>query len=134
MMYVSVGSEGEDTHERFMTWVNDKEFDSGFYFSKIETESVDLQFVIEGSEPLSITRIQAHAHPDAIYREFERGLVLANPSPRPYVFDLGRLLPGQTFRRLRGSRMQDRVANDGSTVGDKLELGPKEGLFLVRVD
>jgi hypothetical protein len=134
MMYVSVGSEGEDKHERFMTWVNDKDFDSTFYFSKIGSDSVDLHFVIEGSQPLSINRIQAHAHPDAIYREFERGLVLANPSPRPYLFELGKLLPGQAFRRLRGSRTQDPIANDGSAVGDKLELGPKEGLFLVRVE
>lgn len=134
MMYVSVGSEADGTHERFMTWVNDEDFDSGFYFSKIESDSVDLEFVIEGSEPLSISNVRAHAHPDAIYRLFEHGVALANPSPRQYVFDLNRLLPGQTFRRLRGSHMQDRIANDGSAVGDKLELGPKEGLFLVRVE
>ncbi len=134
IMYVSVGSGTEGKLERFMTWVNEKDFDSGFYFSKIESDSVDLDFVVEGSEALSITRIQAHAHPDAIYREFERGLVLANPSPRPYEFDLAELSPGRTFRRLRGSRMQDPVANDGAAVGDKLTLGPKEGLFLIRVE
>ena len=134
IMYVSVGAEAEGTHERFMTWVNDKGFEATFYFSKIESDSVDLDFVIEGSVPLSVSRIQAHAHPDAIYREFEHGLVMANPSPRPYAFDLGKLCPGRSFRRLRGSHTQDPVANDGSAVGDKLELGPKEGLFLVRVE
>jgi hypothetical protein len=134
MMYVSAGQEAESTRERFMTWVNDKDFDSGFYFSKIGSDSVNLEFVIEGSEPLWISHVQAYAHPDAIYRQFEHGLVLANPSPRPYVFDLGRLFPGRTFRRLQGSRTQDTVANDGSVVGDKLNLRPKEGLFLVRVD
>jgi len=134
IMYVSVGAEGEDTHERFMTWVNDKDFQATFYFSKIESDSVDLDFVIEGGEPLSISRIRAHAYPDVMYREFEHGLVLANPSPRAYVFDLAKLCPGRSFRRLRGSRTQDPVANDGSAVGDELELGPKEGLFLVRVE
>jgi hypothetical protein len=134
MMYVSIGSDSEGTGERFMTWVNDSDFDSGFYFSKIESNSVDLQFVIEGSEPLWISDVQAYAHPDAIYREFEHGLILANPSPRPYAFDLEKLLPGQKFRRLRGSATQDATANDGSEVGEKLTLGPKEGLFLVRVE
>ncbi len=134
MMYVSIGAEGDDTHEHFMTWVNDKDFDSGFYFSKIESDSVDLEFVIEGPEPLWLSNVQAYAHPDAIYRQFENGLVLANPSPRPYAFDLDKLFPGQTFRRLRGSGTQDTVANDGSAVGGKLILGPKEGLFLVRAD
>ena len=117
-----------------MTWVNDRDFEATFYFSKIESDSVDLDFVIEGGEPLSISRIRAHAHPDVMYREFEHGLVLANPSPRAYVFDLAKLCPGRSFRRLRGSRTQDPVANDGSAVGDELELGPKEGLFLVRVE
>jgi hypothetical protein len=134
MMYISVGSESEGTHERFMTWVNDKDFDSGFYFSKIGSDHVDLEFVIEGSEPLWIGRIQVYAHPDAMFREFDHGLVLANPSPRPYTFDLSELAPGHTFRRLRGSRTQDPVANDGSAVSDKLELNPKEGLFLVKVE
>ena len=130
MMYVSAAGQGE----RFMTWVNDKDFDSKFYFSRIGVDSVDLDFVVEGSEPLSINGIQAHAHPDAIYREFEHGLVLANPSPRPYAFDLGKLFPSKTYRRLRGSRTQDPVANDGSALGQRLELGPKEGLFLVSVE
>jgi hypothetical protein len=134
LMYVSVEPEGETKQERFMTWVNDKDFDSTFYFSKIGFDSVDLDFVIEGSEPLTISRVQVRAHPDAIYRQFEHGLVLANPAPRPYAFDLDKLFPGQTFRRLRGSSTQGPIANNGSTVRDKLELRPKEGLFLVRVE
>lgn len=134
MMYVSVGSQGYDAHERFMTWVKNKDFESGFYFSKMKSGAVDLDIVIEGSEPLWISHIKAYTHPDAIYREFEHGLVLANPSPRPYLFDLSKLFPKQNFRRLRGSRTQDPVANDGSSVSDKLELGPKAGLFLVRVE
>ena len=134
MMYVSVAPEGQTKPERFMTWVNEKDFDSTFYFSKIRSDKVILDFVIEGSEPLWIKRVQARAHPDAVYRQFEHGLVLANPSPRSYTFDLGKLFPGQTLRRLKGSATQDPVANNGSKVGGKLELGPKEGLFLVRVE
>jgi hypothetical protein len=67
-----------------------------------------------------------------IYREFEHGLVLANPSPRPYELDLERLLPGRKFRRLEGSPEQDPATNDGTPVGATLTLRPKEGLFLVR--
>jgi len=134
LMYVSVRPKGETKPERFMTWVNDKDFESTFYFSKIVSDSVDLDFVIEGSEPLTINCVQARAHPDAMYRQFEHGLVLANPSPRLYTFDMNELFPGQTFRRLHGSPAQDPIANNGSKVGDKLTLGPKEGLFLVSVD
>ncbi len=135
MMHVGLSTKGRppQKYERFMTWVNDKDFDSGFYFSNIETDNVDLEFVIEGSQPLWISGISAYAHPDVMYREFEHGLVLANPSPHPYVFDLDRLFPGRTFQRLQGARTQDVVCNDGSIVGGELNLGPKEGLFLIRV-
>ena len=138
LMYVRAAPKGQQVgdaageDERFMTWVNGADFDSGFNFSNIGSSRVDLEFVVEGSEPIWIGRIQAYSHPDVIYREFEYGLVVANPSPRPYVFDLDELCPEQTFQRLQGSHTQDVVANDGSVVRGKLNLGPKEGLFLIR--
>ena len=136
LMYVGACSSGGQAQDdnRFMTWVGGDAFDSSFYFSNIDSPEVDLEFTVEGSEPVSISSIRAYAHPDAICREFQNGLVLANPAPRPYGFDLAALFPGRTFRRLRGSPAQDAVCNDGSTVGGRLQLGPKEGLFLVRVN
>ena len=117
---------------RYMTWLNESRFTSGFYFSDVKSESVNLELLVEGTEPISISSIRVHAHADAIYREFEHGVVLANPSPRDYDFDLARLLPGGRFRRLVGSPEQDPTANDGSAVNGPVTLGPKEGLFLVR--
>ena len=135
LMYIGAALKGQQAggNDRFMTWVNDSDFDSGFYFSNIESSQVDLEFVVEGSEPIWISRIQAYCHPDVMYREFEHGLVVANPSPRSYVFDLDELFPGQTFGRLQGTRTQDVVCNDGSIVRGELNLGPKEGLFLIRI-
>jgi hypothetical protein len=75
----------------------------------------------------------AYAHPDVIYREFENGLVLANPAPHPYTFELDKLFPGQRFRRLQASSTQDTISNDGSIVSDRLTLEPKEGLFLTKI-
>jgi hypothetical protein len=118
--------------DRYMTWVNPRPFTSGFYFREIRSKTVNLEFSIEGSEPIRIRSVTAHAHPDAIYREFQKGLVLANPSPRPYNFDLADLLPGRKFRRLKGSSQQDVDTNDGSPVEGRLTLGPLEGLFLVK--
>ncbi len=115
-----------------MSWLNEREFTSTFYFKEVRSESIDLRFSVEGSEPIRIKSITAHRHPDAIYREFERGLVLANPSPRPYKFELDNLLPGRKFRRLRGTPLQDMEANDGSVVSGEVTLGAKEGLFLVK--
>ena len=120
------------TPVRFMTWCNDKPFTSGFYFNDVRTKEVDLAFDVEGAEPIWLSDLTIHARPDAIYREFAHGVVLANPSPREYEFGLALLLPGQRFRRLKGSPRQDRSANSGLPVGDTVTLGPRDALFLVR--
>ena len=117
---------------RYMTWVNGEDFESSFYFPSITSRSVDLEFTVEGPEPIWISRIEVYPHPEAMYREFENGLVLANPSPRPYTFDLACLLPGQRFRRLKGSVGQDPLVNDGSPVPGTVTLGSKDALFLVK--
>ena len=41
---------------------------------------------IEGSEAVRIHRIRAYAHPDVIYRVFEKGLVIANPSHLNWIY------------------------------------------------
>ncbi len=124
------GRRGATDAVRFMSWLGDGDFESGFYFSNVRSDVVDLEWLVEGTEPIWITSVNAYHHIDAIYREFEHGLVLANPSPRPYTFDLDVLLPGRKYRRLRGSARQDPKVNDGTPVAGKLTLRPREGLFL----
>lgn len=135
LMYVAASPIAQQIkrNECFMTWINGSDFDSSFYFSNIRSNRIDLEFVIEGSQALWISRIQAYAHPDVIYRRFESGLVVANPLPRPYTFELDKLFPEQRFRLLQGSRTQDTVSNDGSVIRNKLNLRPKEGLFLTKI-
>ena len=116
----------------FMTWVGTEDFESGFYYNHVTSSAVDLEFSIEGTEPVWLSRIEAHAAADVMYREFANGVVLANPAPHPYTFDLARRFPDQAFRRLRGSSRQDTEANNGERVGAKVTLGPKDALFLVR--
>ena len=118
--------------EQFMTWVNDRPLVSRFAFSGVASKSVQLELTVEGPEPIWISAVAAYPGVDAIWREFEHGLVLANPSPRPYRFDLERMVPGGKFRRLRGSAEQDPVANSGAAMEGPITLGPREGLFLVR--
>lgn len=117
---------------RFMTFVGKDDFRSRFYFKAIASKATDVEFTIEGREPVWISMAHAYHSPDAILREFEHGAVLANPSPRPYALDLTQFIPGAKFRRLRGSPEQDPITNDGSPVVGPLLLRPKEGLFLVR--
>lgn len=116
-----------------MTWCGERPFAAGFYLDAIKSRTIDLDFRVEGCEPIWISGLTVHAHPDAIYREFDNGLVLASPAPREYTFDMARLFPDQRFRRLQGSSRQDPQTNDGTVVGPRLKLGPKDGMFLGRV-
>ena len=109
----------------------DTTFESGFYFSEVRSDTVDIEFVVEGNEPIWLERITAHAHPDVIYREFERGLVVANPSPRPFVFHLDGSFEDKNYRRLLGSDTQDPVTNNGQPVRDSIRIGPRDAIFLV---
>lgn len=114
------------------TFVNTRPFSPRLYFRNVQGPKVGLRFEVEGAEPIWLSKITTHAHPDATYRLFENGLVLANPSDASYEFDLRKIAPGFRYRRLRGSSQQDPATNNGQPVGDTVTLAPRDGLFLVK--
>jgi hypothetical protein len=130
--------EGEETpvteYRDFMTWVNDRPFTSGFFFQHIRTPEVDIAVDVEGAEAVLLSAVSAHAHPDVVYRVFEHGMVLANPSRAPYEFDLKTLSPGRKYARIPGTATQDPQTNNGSAVGATIVLGERDGLFLRRLE
>ncbi|MBI5690443.1 MAG: hypothetical protein HZC55_10140 [Verrucomicrobia bacterium] len=115
-----------------MTWLNSRAFTSAFHFRDVSSPRVDLVVTIDGGEPVTLAGLTVHAAPDAMYRVFEHGLVIANPSRQPYTFDLAALSPGRSYRRLPGSPTQDRAANSGEPVGQRITLGERDALFLQR--
>ncbi len=116
-----------------MTWLNDRPFTSAFYFRELRSKSVDLSVSVEGAEPMTVIALSAHAHPDAMCRVFQQGLVIANPAHEPYTFDLGEVSPGRRYRRIRAVLTQDAEANNGQPVAGRITLGERDALFLVRV-
>lgn len=115
------------------SWIDEKTMDYTFSASSVSTNvPLEITFDIEGSEPWIITRLTAHAHPDAMVREFDHGVVLANPSDRPFDFDLAGLLPGRKLHRIQGTKLQDPTTNNGQPVGGKILVGPRDGLFLIK--
>ncbi|MCX7826520.1 MAG: hypothetical protein N2689_13315, partial [Verrucomicrobiae bacterium] len=93
---------------------------------------VDLTFEFEGGEPVYLTDFAAHGAADVVAREYEYGVVLANPSTRPYTFVVSELFPNAKLRRLRGSPEQDPKTNDGSPAGATVTVGPRDALFLMK--
>ena len=62
-------------------------------------------------------------------REFEHGLVLANPSHRPQTFDLGNSFPAGRSAA-SGARRNRIRTNNGSPVGETITLGERDAIFL----
>jgi len=116
--------------QKIMTWCNAKWFNATFYFRNVKEDKLSLIFEIESNESLFIKDITAHAYPDVAYRIFDNGLVLANPSFKPFEFDLKKIAPALKLSRLQGTAAQDIIANNGKPVGDKLIISEREGLFL----
>lgn len=56
----------------------------------------------------------------------------ANPSSHSFTFNLAKLFPGETFRRLKATPGQDEKTNNGEAVGAAVTLGAKDALFLVK--
>ena len=104
---------------------------STFYFDGVASNRCDLEIGFESSESIQVESICVRAYPDVIIREFENGLVLANPSSHPWEFPLDKLVPGRNFRRLRGKTNQDPFVNNGQSVGKTLTLNAKDAIFLV---
>jgi len=119
---------------QIMTWANDRPFASTFYYRDIRSPRVAVSFSIESPDPVVLRSIEAHAHPDAMVRVFEHGIVLANPSHQPYTFDLATLSPGRSYRRLQGTVNQDPETNNGQPVGPTVTLGERDALFLLRME
>ncbi|MCX7887126.1 MAG: hypothetical protein N3B01_07750 [Verrucomicrobiae bacterium] len=104
-----------------------------FHFNRVPAGvplTVTLEF--EGREEVVIEELGIYEAGGGVAREFERGVVLANPSPRPETFDLARLFPGKKFRRLKATLNQDTAVNNGEPVSGAVKLGEFDGLFLVR--
>jgi hypothetical protein len=122
--------DGTKSKERYMTWCNPNWFESNFFFREAKAGKVDLEFTVENSEQIWLTDLSVHAHSDAMYRLFEGGLVIANPSNHDYTFDIEKIDPNRKYRRLIGSSKQDTKTNDGSPIGKTVILKPLDGLFL----
>jgi hypothetical protein len=127
LVHAGVGS------ERFMSWLDVRDFTSTFAFHGLTENEIDLELTFESAEPVWISKLTAHAAPDVMIRDFEHGVVIANPSLAPVKLDLATVARGKTLRRLSGTTGQDLKTNDGSIVRGPIVLEPKDALFLIKL-
>lgn len=133
---VAILARGRDVEDlsgdgSFMTWTGTEPFNSSFYYRNIKAEKINMNFSVEGLEPVTIQSITLHNRPDAMFRLFRNGIVLANPGLKPFTFDLSEIAPGQSYRRIKGTAKQDPETNNGEPVGKTVTLAPRDGLMLI---
>jgi hypothetical protein len=136
---VPAGESPRPPNQEF-TWAGEKPFDAYLYYQDVGPGPVNLRFWVEGEQPLSFISMTVHSAQDRRYREYERGVVFANPSTRSANFDVGVLFgelldAGVTLRRIEGSDNQDPHdhVNDGTPLGETLTLPAKDALFVEKV-
>ncbi|MCC7491870.1 MAG: hypothetical protein IT204_05960 [Fimbriimonadaceae bacterium] len=121
---------GPFTPGEVMSWAGDQWFAAGAYFRDLGPNRVELTVTAEGDGPLELRDLALYAAPDAWFRRYERGAVLANPSLQPVVFDLAQLAPGARFRRFQGRPEQDPGHNNGQLVEAAVSVAARDALFL----
>ncbi|MEW6696453.1 MAG: hypothetical protein ACOY35_10090 [Bacillota bacterium] len=106
-----------------------------FYFREPgEDGRIALEFAVQGRGEVFIRNFTIREGAEVFAREFEGGVVLCNPNERtPYAFDLNKLFPDASLRRISGSHYDRHMTgeNTGEAVGGTVTLKPQSGLFLV---
>lgn len=99
-----------------------------FLYRNVAGKELSFEFVIEGTGNLRIKDFEILASSGAFYREYDNGIILVNPSLGSYTFDLAKISPGHTYRRIAGKSS----VNDGSKISSSVTLAPVDALFLIK--
>ncbi|WP_153558601.1 hypothetical protein [Roseimaritima sediminicola] len=116
----------------FSTPVDGEPFEAIFYFRDVPAGTLRFRCEVEGQEAVTVYEHSLHQAADLVVREFEQGVVLANPSNRSAAFDLASLFPNQILRRLEATKRQDQSVNNGEPVGRVVRVEARDALFLLK--
>ncbi|MCC2684284.1 MAG: hypothetical protein K0R75_1183 [Paenibacillaceae bacterium] len=88
------------------------EFEVVVSYRDLKADELTLEFSTTNNSVMYLSKVTAHNAPDAVYREFEHGLVIANPSrSSDYTFDTSNLpgmtSPGRKYKRIQGTPYRD---------------------------
>lgn len=118
---------------KLMTWLGKESFEAIFYFDQVEkhksgAESKSVKFSVEGGESVTIESIKVFYESAFGYREYDKGLVIANPSYQAREVDLAKYFSEACFQKLRSKRFPD--VYNGQRVEILIKVPPKDAVFL----
>lgn len=101
-----------------------------FLYRQVGGKDLSFRFEIEGGGDYFIRNLCLRVSDGVLYREFENGVVIVNPSFSAVPFDLD-VFGDWTFRRIDGSSS----VNDGETVtGTVIEIPGLDSVFLMKAE
>lgn len=109
-------------------------FKSVFYHRNQFHQSVDVHLVFETPISVKLRDIRIERATPVVYREFENGVVVVNPSVRSIQIDVNKLFPELRLKRIKGTPAQLQwdpyQYNTGKPVENELTLEPVDAIFL----
>jgi hypothetical protein len=101
-------------------------------FGRLSEPPVRYELEVEGVGDVFLNNMSVYAGLNPLYRDFENGVILANPSDKAFEFDMDSLFPGQILYRLSGSANQDPFTNNGARIEGTVTIPAADALFLSR--
>jgi len=121
-----------------------------FYVRGAQKGRVTVDFRFGSGGPIRFRKLSVHKNPDTLACEFEKGIVLVNPSRQESSFDLTELFPDRKdYRRLSATAPQGNVPdrympqfeqalaiNNGKDIRkpNNVRVGERDALFLIADD
>lgn len=132
LVVVPAGAPAKASADCPTTPLDEASFAAVLYQRNVPAGPCDLVLIAEGTRPFTLEKLTVHAGADCVVREFEHGVVLANPAPTPQTFPLETLFPGKSFHRLTATTAQDAAVNNGAPARGDITLAARDALFLLK--
>ncbi|WP_282167758.1 hypothetical protein [Shewanella japonica] len=120
--YISIVP-NDDQSQKNMTWSGNNLFKSRFYFKQLKAGLNNLKFESDAEE-IYISEMKITSGAEVMYREFENGLVIANPFRKPISVDIA------DFTEREPLLINNRRDKNKGTV----TIGAKDAVFIKYTD
>ena len=131
---VRIGNEGGEFSGGFNTALaGSVDFsESEFYFRNTFAGKAELVFEADAKSKLWMKELTVRSAIPVMYREFENGVVVANPSLKTIAFPISKIFPNSTLKHLT-SLEKPQHPQSGLIVGESIAIGALDGVFLEKI-
>ncbi len=129
----ALDSQNNVIKEHYLFAANSNYMPNIIYFPDLGTNSkIHLEFDFEGCGYVQLRDTKIYDREPSFYREFANGFVAGNPSGHPVDIPLSKAYVRLTAQTDTYYADYDQIVNNGGAVTNKITLGVRDGIFLIR--